>query len=84
MATLLHHPATRPRTCANILADIREANADYLQAIGNYETDPDADSRATEAETRVEDLQAELAERFQEATGLSVEDWRKAYSEALI
>lgn len=78
------HPAIRARSLAHVLADLREAREDWQLAIANLEYDDDAEDRATEAETRVSDLQAEFDVRLAETTGLSVEDFRQAYSEALL
>jgi len=81
--------AIRPRSLANVLADLREALDDLdtaRAALPKLEQlyDYDAEDRATEAETRFRDLQAEFDVKLAETTGLSVEDFRRAYSEALI
>lgn len=78
-------PATRPRTLANVLLDLREAHDDYLEACAAIEREEaDADDRASEADTRVDDLRAEFDVRLAEATGLTVEEFRGAYEAALI
>ncbi|WP_028970128.1 hypothetical protein [Sphingomonas sp. URHD0057] len=69
----------RPRSLSNVLLDLKEAKRDYDDALGDEHED-----RATEAETRLTDLQSEFDVRLAESTGLSVEDFRAAYSEALI
>lgn len=81
----------RPRSLANVLADLKEARADYEVAIadlgasdGGTVEEADADDRASAADTRVEDLRTEFDERLVEAAGLTVEDLRRAYAEALI
>jgi hypothetical protein len=79
-----HHSivAIRPRTCATILSDIEEARRDYDDAL--TAEDADADDRATEAETRLDDLRDEFAERFEEACGLKLGDVLFAREQALI
>ena len=84
MATLIH-PTVRPRSLAQVLADIREAFDDYQDALTAIRLDdPDGHDRATEAGTRLDDLRDEFAAKFVEATGLSVDDFRAAYAGALI
>jgi transcription elongation GreA/GreB family factor len=77
-----HQIATRPRSLDNILADIKDARRDYDCALAA--DDADAEDRATEAETRVEDLRGEFDELLIAATGLSFEALVKAREEALI
>jgi hypothetical protein len=84
-------PAIRPRTLANVLADLREAHGDQQQAMSDLrcaqdstKASDDADDRVTEADTRVEDLRGEFEAVFVEATGLTVEDFRKAIEGALL
>ena len=72
-------PAARPRSLANVLADLREARDDLDAAFADKHQD-----RISEAETRLSDLQDDLADRFQDVTGLTIEEWRKAFAEALI
>jgi hypothetical protein len=83
-----HHPITiRPRSLSAVLDDLKEAKSDYhdaLAATRNAADAEEADDRATEAETRLSDLQAEFDVRLAEATGITVEDFRTAYAEALI
>lgn len=81
----LFQPATRPRTLANVLLDLREARDDWHEACAAAEREePDADDRATEADTRVDDLREEFAERFQEATGLTWKQVEDAIEEAVL
>lgn len=79
-----HHSIVtiRPRTCATILADIEEARRDYDDAL--TAGDADAEDRTTEAETRLDDLRDEFAERFEEACGLKLGDVLFAREQALI
>ena len=79
-----HHSIVtiRPRTCATILSDIEEARRDYDDAL--TAEDADAEDRATEAETRLDDLRDEFAERFEEACGLKLGDVLFARERALI
>lgn len=84
-------PATRPRTLANVLADLREAHSDQLQAMSDLrcaqdgtEASDTADDRVTEADTRVEDLRSEFHQRLADTTGLTLETLRKAFEEAVI
>ena len=89
-----HHSIVtiRPRTCATILSDIEEARRDYDDAVeelrnatlGMAYGNQDADDRATEAETRLDDLRDEFAERFEEACGLKLGDVLFAREQALI
>jgi hypothetical protein len=59
-----HHPITiRPRSLANVLDDLKEARRDYDDALSDHPTHED---RATEAETRVEDLREEFDVRLAE------------------
>ena len=79
-----HHSIVtiRPRTCATILSDIEEARRDYDDAL--TAEDADAEDRATEAETRLDDLRDEFAERFEEACGLKLGDVLFARERALL
>jgi hypothetical protein len=78
-------PALRPRTLANVLLDLKEARDDWQEAIAAAEREePDADDRATEAETRFDDLRDEMRVLFRCATGLTIEEMRDAYAEALL
>jgi hypothetical protein len=72
----------RPRSLANVLLDLKEAIRDWRDAVDS--DDPDADDRATEAETRLEDLREEFAAKLVDCTGLTAEQMRDAYAEALI
>jgi hypothetical protein len=72
----------RPRSLANVLADLKEARRDYDDALGA--NDADAEDRATEAETRLEDLRADFDARLIAATGLSFEALLKAREECLL
>ena len=79
------HPAIRARSLANVLADIKEARGDLdLANVSLLACEPDADDRYSEAETRLEDLREEFETRFVEAAGLTVEQVRGAFAEALI
>jgi hypothetical protein len=79
-----HHSIViiRPRTCATILSDIEEARRDYDDAL--TAEDADAEDRTTEAETRLDDLRDEFAERFEEACGLKLRDVLFAREQALL
>lgn len=79
MPPAIPFPTIRPRSLSNVLLDLKEAKRDYDDALGDEHED-----RATEAETRFTDLQTEFDVRLAESTGLSVDDFRAAYSEALI
>ena len=80
----LHAITIKPRSLSNIIADLREAKANVADACADIERGEDADDRCTEAETRFEDLRAEFDVRLAEVTGLSVEQLREAYAEAVI
>ena len=83
MATAM--PAIRPRSLANVLADIREARQDLdLANASLLACEPDADDRYTEAETRLEDLREEFDARFAETNGLTIADLWKAREEAML
>jgi hypothetical protein len=69
----------RPRSLANVRADLREAREDVLQA----ESDGDGD-RLGEAQCRHEDLQDEYGALLLEATGLTIEQIREDFAEARI
>jgi phosphate uptake regulator len=69
----------RPRSLANVLSDLKEAHDDAIQA----QSDGD-DDRFGEAETRVDDLRDEFAERFVETTGLTWKQIEAAISEAVL
>jgi uncharacterized damage-inducible protein DinB len=76
---------TPPRTLAHVLLDLKEARADWIDALDDVQNGiTAADDRATEAETRLEDLRAEFGLRCQAATGLTVDQIRTAYAEALL
>jgi hypothetical protein len=78
-------PAIRPRSLANVLLDLKEARRDWEQALADAERDePDADDRMSEADTRIEDLREEFAERFVEATGLTWKQIEDAVAEAVL
>lgn len=82
-----HNLATiaRPRTLAHVLLDLKEARDDLDMAnVSMLACEPDAEDRANEAETRLEDLRTDFDVRLAEATGLTVEQLRAAYAEALI
>lgn len=72
----------RPRTLADVLLDLEAARGDYNDAMASSSFR--AADQANEAETRLDDLRTEFAQLFVEANGLTVEDFRKAYAEALI
>lgn len=77
--------AIRPRSLANVLADLKEAHGDWIDACGAIaRNEEDAADRAAEAETREEDLRQEFAERFVEATGLTWKQIETAISEAIL
>lgn len=79
------HPAVRPRTLANVLLDLKEARNDWDEAMAAAEREePDADDRATEADTRVDDLRDEFTKRFEEATGLTWKQIEVAIQDALL
>jgi hypothetical protein len=79
-----HHQLTlaRPRTLAHVLLDLREARRDLDDALAD--DDPDAEDRATEADNRIDTLRDEFERQLKVATGLSVEQVRDAYSQALL
>lgn len=81
----------RPRTLANLLADLTEARGDLTAAEADFRRYPngsqaraDAHDRMIEAETRQSDMRAEFDVRFAEVNGLSVEDIRGAFADAVI
>jgi hypothetical protein len=75
----------RPRSLANVLADLREAKDDYGEALAAVERqEPDADDRASEAETRCEDLFDEFVATFVDATGMTFKDLQRAVEEAVL
>jgi hypothetical protein len=77
--------AIRARSLANILCDLREARDDWHEACAAAEREePDADDRASEADTRVDDLRDEFAERFHEATGLTWKQIEAAIQAAVL
>ena len=82
MASHHAHPAIRARSLANVLADLWEAKDDWRMAV--EADDPDAADRATEADTRVDDLTEEFYERFRDATGLTWKQVEQAISEAVL
>jgi hypothetical protein len=71
--------AIRPRSLANIRDDLVEARRDYDDALADKHQD-----RATEAETRQEDLRDEFETRLLDATGLSFEALLKMREECLV
>lgn len=84
---------TRPRSLANVLLDLKEARSDWEQASadadcacreGNPKLEDQAQDRATEADTRVDDLREEFASRFLDATGLTWKQVEEAVSEAVL
>jgi ribosome recycling factor len=77
-----HHPAIRARSLTNVLTDLRHARRDWEQAL--HDRSADAEDRATEAETRLEDLRDEFWLKFTEATGLTVEALMKAREDCLL
>lgn len=79
--------AIRPRSLANVLADLRHACEDYDEAIDKISGSPDdADlqDRATEAETRQADLREEFSAKLLEATGLTLETLLAARERCLL
>lgn len=85
MASIIPHPTVRPRSLANVLADIREARGDLdLASLSLLACEPDAEDRYAEAETRLEDLRGEFDVKLAESTGLTLEDLRQAYAGAAI
>lgn len=79
--TTAHYPASRPRSLANVLLDLKEARRDWESALSEAEHAPqgsteedDAGDRMSEADTRIDDLRGEFAERFEATTGLT---WRQ-------
>lgn len=84
MASHNLQPTIRPRSLAHVLDDLREARSDMDAARTAIIGGEDADDRYAEAETRMEDLQTEADERFFDATGLTVEAFRKAFEQALL
>ena len=81
----------RPRSLANVLLDLKEARRDWEQALSEGEAakpyskeDSDAGDRMSEADTRIDDLRDEFAERFLEATGLTWKQIEEAVSEAVL
>jgi hypothetical protein len=90
------HPAIRPRSLANVLLDLKEARRDWEQALADAEAaatpmdgplsqeEIDAGDRMSEADTRIEDLREEFAERFLEATGLTWKQIEDAVAEAVL
>jgi hypothetical protein len=89
-----HHQLVtiRPRSLANVLSDLKEARGDLddaqcairvLARIGGEQCD-ELQDRATEAETRLEDLREEFDARFVSVAGLTVAEVMKAREGALI
>jgi hypothetical protein len=86
--------AIRPRSLANVLADIREAAEDYTNAIRDLEearpgtrSEAEADDRATEADQRWEALREEANERLAallRAEGVTWAQVQRAQQEALL
>ena len=93
---VIPHPAIRPRSLANVLLDLKEATRDWERALADAErvatpmSEPlcqeeiDAGDRMSEADTRIDDLREEFAERFLEATGLTWKQIEEAISEAVL
>jgi hypothetical protein len=73
------HATIRPRSLDNVLADVKEARRDYDDALADKHED-----RATEAETRLDDLREEFETRLLDATGLTFETLIKAREECLL
>ena len=76
----VHTITVRLRTLSTILGDLREARGDYDDAIA----DPEAEDRATAAETRLDDLREEAATCFARANGCTIEHMRKWFADGLI
>jgi hypothetical protein len=82
-----HHQLVtiRPRSLANVLADLREARGDLDAANASLVAcESDAEDRYAEAETRLEDLREEFDVRFVSVAGLTVADVMKAREECLL
>jgi len=71
------------RTLPAILADLKHARRDWLDALAAAGK-PDAEDRANEADQRIDDLRAEFAERFEMATGLTWKAIASAVAEAIL
>jgi hypothetical protein len=76
--------AVRARSLRNVLDDLREARRDYDAFTSDRAIRRDADDRATEAETRLEDLREEFERRLTDATGLTFEQLLKCREECLV
>lgn len=74
--------AIRPRSLANVLADLKEARRDWDDALAA--NDADAEDRATEAETRLEDLREEALSKIYDALGMEFEAVLKMREEGLL
>jgi alkanesulfonate monooxygenase SsuD/methylene tetrahydromethanopterin reductase-like flavin-dependent oxidoreductase (luciferase family) len=82
----------RPRSLANVLADLREARRDYDAATNEIAVNAcrhgflndDADDRASEADARTNALREEFASRFLAATGLTWKQIEDAVAEAVL
>lgn len=82
--------AIRPRSLDTVLADLKATRRDFDDALSDIAR-PQSETaaietadRATEAETRLEDLRAEFDARLIDVTGLTVEALMKAREECLI
>ena len=87
------HPTIRARSLANVLLDLREARRDWEQALkdaecavreGDEHLEDECCDRMSEADTRIDDLRDEFAERFLDATGLTWKQIETAISEAVL
>lgn len=80
------HPAPvvaiRPRTLAQVLADLKEARRDYMDACSDPK--PEAEDRATEAETRAEDLHEEAEFVFARSNGMPLAALLKCVEEGVL
>jgi len=75
-----------PRLLCHVLADLKEAKRDEMDALADFDDPEDADAsdRAAEADQRLETLRDEFAARFREATGLTWREVEAAVSEAVL
>jgi len=83
-----HHIQEQPRAIVAIIEDLRHACRDERDALNDIATKrgsfSDTLDRAQEAEQRIETLREEFATVFVAANGMTVEQLRSAFSEALI
>ena len=88
-----HFATIRPRSLANVLLDLREARRDWQQALGDAgqaaregdeRLEAEHGDRMSEADTRIDDLRDEFAERFVEATGLTWKQIETAIQDAVL